>query len=340
MVMRSLKARDVMTRDVISACPDTPLDKIAGTLLGNRISAVPVIDAAGEPIGMISEGDLIGRDEGARDARRDWWLTLLAEGEALHPDFLATFACPTRQARDAMTHPVITVREDTDLGEVARLLTTHRIKRVPVLHDARVVGIVSRADLVRALAAEKSEARAQPPQSGGTRSVGGNEACWSDRVAGAEPISSPTRAEAEETGFAASDFRALIEHHKRKEIEHRQQAARLAAEQQRKRLAELIEHHISDDGWRNLLHRAREAAERGAKEFLLLRFPSQLCADGGRAVNAGEPDWPATLRGEAADLYMRWEHDLKARGFHLSARVLEFPDGVPGDTGLFLAWGA
>ena len=72
---------------------------------------------------------------------------------------------------------------------------------------------------------------------------------------------------------------------------------------------------------------------------MLLRFPSQACSDGGRAINAMEPGWPSTLRGEAAEMFLRWERDLKPHGFHLGARVLEFPGGMPGDVGLFLVWG-
>lgn len=87
-----------------------------------------------------------------------------------------------------------------------------------------------------------------------------------------------------------------------------------------------------------MLHEARLAAEHGQKEFLLFRFPATLCSDRGRAVNAPEPDWPATLRGEAAEMYLRWERDLKPRGFPLRARVLDFPDGMPGDIGLFISW--
>jgi hypothetical protein len=87
------------------------------------------------------------------------------------------------------------------------------------------------------------------------------------------------------------------------------------------------------------VHNARQAAENGQKEFMLLRFPSQLCSDQGRAINAVEPNWASTLRGEAAEIYLRWERDLKPRGFRLSARAPDFPGGFPGDIGLFLAWG-
>jgi CBS domain-containing protein len=114
-----------------------------------------VVNEAGSPLGVVSEGDLIGRDEAEREARLDWWLILLAEGEALNPEFLASVRSSERRARDVMTAPVVTVGEEAEIDEVARLLTAHRIKRVPVLRDDRIVGIVSRADLVGALAERK-----------------------------------------------------------------------------------------------------------------------------------------------------------------------------------------
>jgi hypothetical protein len=70
----------------------------------------------------------------------------------------------------------------------------------------------------------------------------------------------------------------------------------------------------------------------------MLQFPSQLCSDAGRAVNVNESHTPATLRGEAAEIFQLWERDLKPNGFRLVARVLDFPDGTPGDTGLFVSW--
>ena len=146
-----MNARDVMTRDVVSVASDTPMRKIAALLVEKRISGVPVIDGSGAPIGMVSEGDLIGRSEAEREARQDWWLTTLAEGEAVNPEFLASLSYPT--ARDMMSAPVISIDEKTSLGEIAGILTEHRIKRVPVVCDGRIVGIVSRADLVRALVA-------------------------------------------------------------------------------------------------------------------------------------------------------------------------------------------
>ena len=337
-----MKARDVMTSAVVSVSPETPTSAIAKILRDHAISALPVVDGAGAPIGMVSEGDLIGRDEAGRQARLDWWLTLLAEGATLSEDFLASLRTAERRAGDIMSTPVITVGEDTDIAEVARLLTAHHIKRVPVLRDNRIVGIVSRADLVRALATGPTEG-AGP--NGGHRSglLAGAVAELDRRFRHHQSAGGQGRpvdaAQPNDAGLMAADFRRLVSDHEQQEAKHRLEEHRAAAEERCQRVAELIDHHITEESWRGLIHQARLAAERGEKEFMLLRFPSRLCSDGGRAVNAREPHWPATLRGEAAEIYLCWERDLKPHGFRLSASVLDFPGGVPGDLGLFLTWG-
>ena len=158
-----MQAKELMTTDVVVVDPDMSLREVAQTLLRHTISAVPVVDSAGSPVGMVSEGDLIGRDEAERDARRDWWLALLAEGENLGRDFLESLNPREETAKDVMAAPVITVTEETEAAEIARLLAAYRIKRVPVLRDGRIVGIVSRADLLRALeSARTQEAPAKP----------------------------------------------------------------------------------------------------------------------------------------------------------------------------------
>jgi hypothetical protein len=149
----------------------------------------------------------------------------------------------------------------------------------------------------------------------------------------AQPIASAS------DNLSADDFRGLVADFERHQAEQYDAARRAAAQQRRQKTKELIDHHISNEGWRALLHQARQAAEHGEKEWLLLRLPSQLLSDSGRAINAPQPDWPKTLRGEAAEIHLRWEHDLKPRGFGISARVLDFPGGMPGDIGLFLVWG-
>lgn len=333
-----MQAQDIMTREVVSVHAAMPIREIAKLLLQRRISAVPVIDDAGIPIGMVSEGDLIGRNDADREARRDWWLTLFAEGEALHPDFLATLKIPDRTAHEIMSAPIISVGENTEIDEVARLLASYHIKRVPVVHEGKIVGIVSRADLVGAMAASA------PREIGLTGSSSGSGVLnWVDRHYRHEQQVAAALGSAPEaldhSILSARDFQSLVDCCDRQRDEQRAKERRAASDQRRRNVAELIDTHVPDEKWRIMLHSARQAAEQGDKEFLLLRFPCQLCSDGGRAINVVDTGWPETLRGEAAEIYLRWERDLKLKGFHLVARVLDFPGGVPGDIGLFLVWG-
>ncbi|HLI14335.1 MAG TPA: CBS domain-containing protein [Alphaproteobacteria bacterium] len=335
-----MKARDVMTLDVASVSPEASTRDVAQLLLDRGISAVPVVDERNVVIGMVSEGDLIGRVEADRDARRDWWLALLAEGEALNPDFLAGLRTPERAARDVMSKQVVTVDEDTGITEIARLLTTYRIKRVPVLRDGRIVGIVSRADLVRAIMTQPKPMESRPSEGFLASTLASLDEHFLHRPRRPTVAPSGSPAQPDEGRIKVTDFQRLVADFEHKEAIHRDEARRIAAEQQRYKVREFIEQHISDEAWRALLHEARQAAENGQKEFMILRFPSQLCSDGGRAINVAEPAWPATLRGEAAEIYLRWERDLKPSGFRLAARVLDFPGGMPGDIGLFLVWGS
>jgi CBS domain-containing protein len=339
----SMQAHDLMTRDPVTVAADTPTPEIARVLLDHAISGVPVVDARGALVGMVSEGDLLGRGEAEREARREWWLALLAEGETLGPDFQASLKNRRLAARDVMSAPAISVTETTEAGEIAQLLQAHRIKRVPVLRDDRVVGIVSRGDLLRALAAEHM---ARADAAGGSRrpgifgdiisSIDAHFGHRRESEAFHEPPGAPP--ENEKAGFTVADFHALEADFQHHNVEQQEDARHAAAEQRQQRIKELIDQHIGDDNWRSLLHHARDAAGRGEKELMLLRFPADLCSDRGRAINAPLPDWPATLRGEAAEIYSRWERDLQPGGFRLTARVLDFPGGFPGDIGLFLLW--
>ena len=144
-----MRAVDVMTRDVITVGPNTTVSEIARLFLRRRISGVPVVDAEGAILGIVSEGDLVRRVETETDARHSWWLELLSESPARAAEYAKSRG---RTAKDVMTTNVVTVLESTTLREIADLMEKHRIKRVPVMRDGRLVGIVSRANLLQGLA--------------------------------------------------------------------------------------------------------------------------------------------------------------------------------------------
>jgi len=147
-----IDAADIMTRPVVTARPDSSVAEVARLLNDHDISAVPVCADDGTLLGMISDGDLM-RPFGQNYAlRRTWWLGLLAGGDALALTLANYLRTDQRHAADLMTHPAITAGEDATLGEVAELLMCHRIKRVPIVKDGKLVGIVSRANLINALA--------------------------------------------------------------------------------------------------------------------------------------------------------------------------------------------
>lgn len=139
-----MKAADIMTTEIVSVGPDTDISEVARLLLAHGVSAAPVIDGDGHILGMVSEGDLMRRAK--CDLARSWWLSLFADKTT---EFVRT--CGTR-ARDVMTRRVVSINKDATLAEIARILESHRVKRVPVLEGGHLVGIVSRADILRGLA--------------------------------------------------------------------------------------------------------------------------------------------------------------------------------------------
>jgi CBS domain-containing protein len=153
-----MHAKDLMSEEVISVSPDTEVVAIAKLMVERGVSAVPVIDSAGVVVGIVSEGDLMGRSGFDRQARRDWWLTSVAEGRPIDPS-----SGPLHHAGDVMSRHVVTVHEDTDATEIAHLLAEHRIKRVPVVRGGKVVGIVSRGDLLREIATHSAAHGAARP---------------------------------------------------------------------------------------------------------------------------------------------------------------------------------
>ncbi|EKS29745.1 CBS domain-containing protein [Afipia felis] len=147
-----MKVRDVMTKHLVSILPDVHVREAAQMMASNGISALTVVDELGSLVGILSEGDLLHRRELNTETRRSWWLDLFASDRDLAADYVKSHS---RRVRDVMTTKVIAASPDDTLGEVARRFEKHHIKRMPVIENGRLIGIVTRANLVQALASTK-----------------------------------------------------------------------------------------------------------------------------------------------------------------------------------------
>ena len=144
-----MKARDIMTPDVVSVDPDASVAEAAQLMLQRRISGLPVVDQAGELVGVITEGDFLRRAEMGTQRRRSRWIEILIGPGQLASEYVQTSG---RKVHQVMTTNVQTATEDTTLEDIVRLMERRRIKRVPILRGKKLVGIISRANLLQALA--------------------------------------------------------------------------------------------------------------------------------------------------------------------------------------------
>lgn len=149
-----MHARDIMTAPAVTASPQASILDVVTLMLENRISALPIVDEGGAVVGLVSEGDLIRRSEiGARDYS-SWWLAAVGGKVRLAEEFVKTHGMT---AADIMTQDVVIVTADTPVWQIAETLEKNKIKRVPVISDGALVGVVSRANLLQALAAQREK---------------------------------------------------------------------------------------------------------------------------------------------------------------------------------------
>lgn len=150
-----MKARDLMTPDVVTVAPNTPVMGVARLLAERHISGVPVTDSDRKILGVVSEGDLIKQVSGRHDESPGFFKSLFADPARMAEQYVKSHG---RTAADIMTPNPLSVTEETPAGEIAEMLDKQHIRRVFVTRDGRLVGVVSRADLLRALVS--------PPQAG------------------------------------------------------------------------------------------------------------------------------------------------------------------------------
>jgi CBS domain-containing protein len=152
-----------MTKDVVTVGPEATVREIATLLVNRRISAIPVVAQDNHLVGIVSQTDLGHRSETGTEKKRKWWLAVFVGVDEQAREYTKSHGL---RARDVMTRHVLTVAPDTSLAEVADVLDTQRVRRLPVLKDGRLVGIISRSDLVRKLAEAIPSRPVAGPQDG------------------------------------------------------------------------------------------------------------------------------------------------------------------------------
>jgi len=144
-----MNAMDVMVRDVVAIDPDASVAEAAKLMTENDVSALPVVDPDGRLVGIISEADLMRREEVGIAVRHPWWVEAVTPAATLAKEFTKSHG---KRVAELMSTNLITATEDTPLADIAAILERNRIKRVPIVRDGELVGIVSRSNLVQALA--------------------------------------------------------------------------------------------------------------------------------------------------------------------------------------------
>jgi CBS domain-containing protein len=163
-----MQVKDIMTPNVIAIGPDEPVVKAARLMLQNRISGLPVVDKEGELVGMVTEGDFLRRGELGTQRQRPKWLEFIVGPGKLAQEYAQTSG---RRVEDVMTPDPWTIREDDSLEAIVEIMERRHIKRLPVTRGGRMIGIVSRANLMHALAAV---ARDMPASAGGDSAIRAN----------------------------------------------------------------------------------------------------------------------------------------------------------------------
>ncbi len=325
------RVSECMTSPVVTIGPDDSQRAAAQIMLRLHVSGVPVVDAQGRPLGVVSESDFRFADRADRKKHREAWLTMLSDGQnGVAKDYLDALERESDTVKQIMAKPALCVDEATTIDEAAEIMSAHRVKRLLVLRDEKLVGLVTRADLLRFFAPDLPTSRPVTPEFFETEIVKVRNEKTKPLLEAPAPVTD---------SVTAAELKNLVAEYERQKGQIKSEAGRQSKEKRDEQVKLLLNSRFSDHEMSHLLMLAREAARRGESGVPALTFPSALCVDGGRAINLPDPAWPSTLRGKAADFFLRWDRDLRPLGFALSARIVNFPDGFPGDAELALVWG-
>lgn len=163
-----MNASDVMTRNVVTVSPETTVPELVQVLLSRNISGAPVVDAAGALVGIVTEGDLVRRAELGTEKKRGGWLAFFTGTATMAQEYIRSHAT---KVSDIMTPGVVAVSLDAPLAEIADLMEEKHVRRVPVVDGGKVVGIVSRANLLRAWASLPAETSVATADDGAIRTA-------------------------------------------------------------------------------------------------------------------------------------------------------------------------
>jgi CBS domain-containing protein len=321
------RVRDCMTSPVATVGPDDSVRTAAEVMLRLRISGAPVVDRDGHPLGVVSESDFRFNDMATRQKQREAFVQILSGGQDMAAEYLDVLERQSETVQQIMAKPAICVDETASIVEAADLMNARRIRRLLVLREGVVVGVVSRSDLLRFFAPQKHVALPVTPEFFETAVQEAKRGQSSGQPAVVEP------------GVTAAELQNLVAEFERNKARMHGEAGRQAGETRKEQVKLLLKTPYTDHELAHLMTQSREAARRGEASVPALVFPAALCTDGGRAINLPDPEWPATLQGKAADFFLRWDRQLRPLGFKLSARIVSFPDGFPGDAELALFWG-
>jgi CBS domain-containing protein len=296
-----------------------------------RVSGLPVVDGEGRPLGVVSETDFRYADAAEREKQREAWVRYVSEGQGISSAYLDALEREADQVERIMARPAICIDEDASLVDAAALLASKRIRRLVVTRDGKVTGVITRASLLRFFAPERNDPRPSP--------AAFEEAIEAAGLPVVKLTPAPPPPPPPEGVSSAAELKKLVGDFERRKAAMKDDAARQGHASRDELIKQMLRATFSDSEMKQLLSLAFEAARRGETGCVAMTFPAALCADGGRTINLPSPEWPASLRGKAADFFLRWEKELKPLGYALSARISSFPEGFPGDAELSLVWG-